>query len=672
MINPVSKTEEISKLKYDYRLRFCRLQFLVLLLIPASILLFSFKVISQEVYISCKHQYLSFGLIPTWSCVASDWDKNSPQIHLYDYIIYKGHGDFVSKGLKTGITFKQFKEQVRTFETRKYLPFFLFDLRKSEVMMDSVRYEWAVRIEDYSYYDTPEQMAETTLRLLNEIKKYISIRSGKESHGIIILAKNINSKPNISIAPEMNKSGFPNKTTGELVDIIGGEKTKILNPSTCVGYLKYIKAGEEKDYSGSFKDIVIFEKTPQRVPLVNGIITIEPQTPLSHVNLLAKNRSTFNMYTIDLNILPGIDTLIGKLVKIEYKNEKLLIFPVNENYAVGFWEKQKPQHLQIPAPDKSVKKIIDLSLDDENNQTVNIIGTKAENYSIIRKEYPNLVKKGFALPIYWYFRIIEESGAIDSVNFLLSNLNQLLPERRNELLHSIRNKIEDTYLPDSLLNQMTELLQTEYSETGVRFRSSTNCEDLPDFNGAGLYSSTGFNHGDSEEKLAKKILRIYASFWTFSAFEEREYFGIDHKNAGMAILINESFSDEYANGVAITIPEKSNFSILINSQFGENSVTNPKSGDIPEALFFKSFSDINYTTESRSNIGDVFLIEELHPILIQLKGVVIELNSIITGKLLAEIRQNYGIDIEFKIVKTPEGFKLFIKQVRLLNSGLPE
>ena len=96
---------------------------------------------------------------------------------------------------------------------------------------------------------------------------------------------------------------------------------------------------------------------------------------------------------------------------------------------------------------------------------------------------------------------------------------------------------------------------------------------MPEFNGAGLYESKGFNSKNSDEKLKEKILTVYASLWSESAFLEREYFGIDHSKIGMAILIQEAFQKEAANGVIVTTLTKDNkIQIIVKAQIGRAHV----------------------------------------------------------------------------------------------------
>src|SRR5262245_43435440 len=92
-------------------------------------------------------QFVSYGGIPTWTGVASNWKVGPPIIHLYDSRTYRGHADFVSRGLKAALTFRQFKQQVQDPESREYLPFFLYDLRRFPYPIGPREYRFAVRLE---------------------------------------------------------------------------------------------------------------------------------------------------------------------------------------------------------------------------------------------------------------------------------------------------------------------------------------------------------------------------------------------------------------------------------------------------------------------------------------------------------------------------------------------
>ncbi|MDT7602367.1 MAG: rifampicin phosphotransferase, partial [Acidobacteriota bacterium] len=83
----------------------------------------------------------------------------------------------------------------------------------------------------------------------------------------------------------------------------------------------------------------------------------------------------------------------------------------------------------------------------------------------------------------------------------------------------------------------------------VFVRSSTNTEDLPNFNGAGLYNTVPNVRED--DKLVEAIKNVWSSIWNFEAYEARERAGIDHTKVYPGVLIQEGIDADSA-GVLIT------------------------------------------------------------------------------------------------------------------------
>ena len=83
----------------------------------------------------------------------------------------------------------------------------------------------------------------------------------------------------------------------------------------------------------------------------------------------------------------------------------------------------------------------------------------------------------------------------------------------------------DVVSPAPLLRPQLERLGR--SERYI-FRSSTNAEDLAGFNGAGLYESVVVPGDASNEVIANALRRVWASVWLQRAYEEREWFRIEH------------------------------------------------------------------------------------------------------------------------------------------------
>ena len=80
-------------------------------------------------------------------------------------------------------------------------------------------------------------------------------------------------------------------------------------------------------------------------------------------------------------------------------------------------------------------------------------------------------------------------------------------------------------------------------DTKLRYRSSTNNEDLPGFNGAGLYDSKTQKPSETEDDgIDKSLKQVYASMWNFRAFTEREFHRIDHSAAAMGVVVHPNYS----------------------------------------------------------------------------------------------------------------------------------
>jgi hypothetical protein len=108
-------------------------------------------------------------------------------------------------------------------------------------------------------------------------------------------------------------------------------------------------------------------------------------------------------------------------------------------------------------------------------------------------------------------------------------------------------------------------------------------EDLPEFSGAGLYTSAG-----ASEAFEDAIKVVWASTFNYAAFVERDFYRVDHRNVMMGVLIHLAFEDERANGVALTLNELTALrpGFYINSQLGEVSVTNPTGEAMAEQILW--------------------------------------------------------------------------------------
>lgn len=644
--------------------------------------------IGQGEYHVPKFQFMAYDVVPAWKAIIADWDEPNASVHLFDVKKYKGHGNYVCYGMKTGLRFSQFKELVRDPKKREYLPIFIYDLRKTPLMIDGKNYTWAVRLEHYNYIDDRASMEQTMIRLMQTVERYLKKQHPQCGKGIVILASKTAALPNMTVERGLKKVGYPASSMQAVISYMEKNssqvespslktKVKILNEGKAIGYLTFVKRGTEGQVNSDFKKILVYEELPYRVPIANGIITLQPQTPLSHINLLAKNRGTINAYCTDEKTIESWKKLYnGKLVEISCSNNNgqpnFEIKPISSTVATNYWKQQQRLKVTIPTADLSVSSFAHFSTGSSSVQVVNCIGAKAANYAKLEHLIPQYVKKGFAIPFYWYFKTMKDHKIDRLIDQLIKEKAVLSQEQLYERLETIRAKIMAASLDEQIFRELEVITTKYYKGKKVRLRSSTNCEDLPQFNGAGLYESKGFWEGSDRAVIQKKLLKVYASLWLPRAFDERDFFGIDHKKAGMAILINGAFPDEYANGVALTIPNSDGTTtISINTQYGELSVTNPEGGEEPEVIFFRNFDSKWYVIEQKSSVHNIFVENsKLTPSVKTLKSVMQQIEKML--KIDLSKSSDYGVDVEFKIMQEEGVFKLYVKQARLLNMVLPE
>jgi phosphoenolpyruvate synthase/pyruvate phosphate dikinase len=200
-----------------------------------------------------------------------------------------------------------------------------------------------------------------------------------------------------------------------------------------------------------------------------------------------------------------------------------------------------------------------------------------------------------------------------------------------------------------------------------RLRSSANAEDSTNFNGAGLYDS--FSHYWNEGHLGKSVRQVWASLWNYRAYEEREFYRIDHRTSAMGILVHPNEKYEQANGVAVArnIFDPNWEGYYFNVQVGENLVTNPDFDTVPEEfLAARLLGATEYEVQyiRYSNLvepGETILSREQ---ILDLVAKMKRINSHFRGLYRQSGNPRFAMEIEFKITVYGE---LSIKQARPYN-----
>jgi hypothetical protein len=367
------------------------------------------------------------------------------------------------------------------------------------------------------------------------------------------------------------------------------------------GTLTFVRADELETAQLGPRTIVITDAVPNDVPFVGGLITEAFQTPLAHVNVLSRARGTPNMALRDAAEDARLKPLLGKLVRLDVAAADFTVREASADEADAFWQEHKPTGpVVVPPLDASVRGIQPLA--QRTLANLPAIGAKAAQFAELYRVHElrngcpadtlplHVPRDAFALPFAHYLDHFAASGAHELLTKLLADpAFRADPEAHLEGLAKLREKILDEPVDAAFLAEVEEAVRTRFGDERVRFRSSSNTEDLPTFNGAGLHTSTSASLGEDDLSVEDALRTVWSSLWNARAFDEREFANISQEGAAMAVLVHPAERGEIAQGVAISrnlmhVTRENTF--YINAQVGEASVTNPAPGVVTEQLLY--------------------------------------------------------------------------------------
>ena len=669
---------------------------------------------------------ISHESLPTWLAIAIKLDTAQPELHLIDTEYFKSfptsYGVHQAYAQEMGIVSGKvdFIARLKADGRPRSIMPFTFYIPRTTLEKNGKKAQWVLQNRRYIFKDDSNSFASSLDQsaqlfkdsmggMVNGQPFFITYDQATKANGQTSTRRpNLQTNQGLTDIATLKALGYELVTEREMATLAGEVPplVKVHNGNgnnQAFGYLKLVRTEDDMN-DLTPQHIAIFPSLPDRIPPVAAILTLEDQTELSHINVLAINRGTLNIAVSQsaTGIIPGIlqkvKDLTGRPVRIQILGEEVSIDLASEADVSRFQDELKQLIGKVNIPIINLDGVIGVRKPGPSD-TPATVGAKAVNYGHIERLLGNtLVKPGFAIDFDLYRHVVTAGGeqSIEKRKILpliekVKN-GQLTPREVNGELANIRQAIELSTLPAAIVDGLEILANGDYSFLGedekIRFRSSTNCEDLPRFNGAGLYLSEGIKikhlrgaktRPSSMEKLHEDLLSVLASLWLPRAFWERDYFSIDHKQAALAVQINPSFSDEAANGVIVAQRKNGKMRYWVNSQFGEASVTNPSSGEIPESLRLELAADSatalqaelvaqTPTLHSVSSIGPVFLDADNAwdsvklPLFIEL---LISTQAVLDDRVSDQ--ENYGIDIEFKLMNESGGLKLYLKQARPIN-----
>ncbi len=394
-------------------------------------------------------------------------------------------------------------------------------------------------------------------------------------------------------------------------DLVEQGEVEVYNPGLAAGRLRLIEDADDLNLATS-TDILVMERVPDWLPPASGMLTSAPQTPLAHVNLLARNRGIPNVSVAGLLDDPAIAIAARSrayaVIGAGPDNELRVTLITREQFET--WnDLRSPEAIVVPAVDvasmPTVMSLVELAVGIRSEADVEAlrpsIGGKSAGFlALIAADGVTTPDSPLAITVAPYVRHLEQVGA--ELEAMLADDDFRTDARARFLLLEGPGAYAETYTSDrdaafavsfddrqptgpirtildadgfvdlfrsvdmieADLDTITEALRSNFGELGetqgLRFRSSSSVEDIEGFTGAGLYdSNTGFlkpelqtDEGDHKKTVERTIKKTWASYWGFEAFEERRLENVDHRSGGMGVLVHPRFDDEQEmnNGVA--------------------------------------------------------------------------------------------------------------------------
>jgi len=397
------------------------------------------------------------------------------------------------------------------------------------------------------------------------------------------------SEEQLALAAQLD---IPVITTDEL---FAGITYQPLNLGETYARVHVLTAAELATTYVSPRELVVLDRVPDDLTVVAGVVTAELQTPLSHVNVLSQQRGTPNMGLRGAH--ERFAAYDGRWVRLTVRAFDWEVAPVTAEEADAWFAAHRPPPTTVPAPDYTVTAIRDV--DVIGPADVAAVGGKAANYGRLRDLVaagaPLRVRAALAIPVVFYQRFVTGNAFDARIAAMLADpgfrgdgnvRKQMLDELRADMLAAPVDAAD--------LAAIEGAVQAGFGATRMKYRSSTNAEDLERHTGAGLYDSRAGAVGDPRFPVDLALKTVWASLWNVRAFEERDYAGIDHAQVAMAVLVTPSFPDELANGVAITAnifdpAPGGEDGFFVNAQLGEASVVQPPPGVRVDSLLYYHF-----------------------------------------------------------------------------------
>lgn len=496
-------------------------------------------------------------------------DVRTNDIYFIDVNVFNVHADFVlGELLKLPWTADNVREYNKNYERVK--PRFILGYITRHIKID----RWT-----FAFWEGDKIGAPDVLRAKKRLAETFYVKN---------LAFRPDSPMQQKVAGEVKKLGHATVTNDE---IYKAAEFQAFNVGKAVGKLRVVPVGTpyESLVFGRHEIVLLQESYPDITP-VAGIIATTFSTPLSHVNLRANAWGVPNAG--DKKAREKFGKLDGKHIYYQVTETEIV---VREATAEEIKEHDgriaAGKRVVLPRAQTEISRFAMLTR--MRAKDASVYGTKSANLGeIVTANLPGVhVPEGFGVPFYYYVRHMQRNGLDAKVEALLKEPRFKTDGAwRKTALEELRAQIQAAPIDPAALDAIYKRVRLRLGGRGVFVRSSTNAEDLPGFNGAGLYDTVANVVG--KQPLGEALKKVWASVWTLRAVDEREAFGIDHRQVFGSVLVQVGVNATAA-GVLVTKnlydpTDKNSFTINAKWGLGMRVVEGQK---IPEQIIFDPTND---------------------------------------------------------------------------------
>lgn len=390
------------------------------------------------------------------------------------------------------------------------------------------------------------------------------------------------------VAVDVKRKGVPIITNDT---IYKSASYQAFNTGRAVGKLRIVKVGTPyESLTFDRSEIVLLQESYPDITPVAGILATAFSTPLSHVNLRANAWGIPNAG--DKKAREKFGSLEGKVVYYEVTETKIVL---REATAAEIKELEGKilERKTVRLPPAQIDNPKFAMLTRMRAKDAIIYGTKSANLGeIVTANLEDVnVPPGFGVPFFYYVQHMRANGLDKKVEAMLADPKfKTDAAYRKTALDQMREAIKAAPIDQASLDAIYKRVKLKLGGKGVFVRSSTNAEDLPGFNGAGLYDTVPNVVG--KKALGDAIKLVWASVWNLRAVDEREAFGIDHEQVFGSVLIQVGVNATAA-GVLVTKnlwdpTDKNSFTINAKWGLGMRVVEGQK---VPEQIIFDPTND---------------------------------------------------------------------------------